>query len=92
MNNTESVKLATLFFCLLPLTAIISPILSITALINLLKNEFTGYNKIIWLFIIWIPFIGPILYFTISKKQKKHIESSPDIDTPEKRKYKRLFK
>ena len=92
MNNPESAKLAASLFCLLPLTAIISPILSIIALINLLRNEFTGYNKIIWFFVIWIPFMGPILYFTISKKQKIHIESNPNIDTAEKRKYKRLFK
>lgn len=92
MNNPESAKIAALCFCLIPLTAIISPILSITALINLLRNEFTGYNKIIWFFVIWIPFIGPILYFTISKKNKTHIEESPNIETPEKRKYRRLFK
>lgn len=40
------------------------------ALIDVLKNEFTGSNKIIWFFAIMIPLIGPILYLLIGTNQK----------------------
>ncbi|MBI5747871.1 MAG: PLDc N-terminal domain-containing protein [Nitrospinae bacterium] len=41
------------------------------ALVDILKSEFTGSNKIIWLLIvIFIPFLGFILYFLIGRKQK----------------------
>jgi hypothetical protein len=40
-------------------------------LINILKNEFTGNNKIIWLLVVlFIPLIGLIAYFFIGRKQK----------------------
>lgn len=50
----------------------------LVALIDILKNEFTGSNKIIWLLaIILVAPIGTILYFIIGKKQKiGHQESS----------------
>lgn len=41
------------------------------ALVDLLRHDFTGNNKIIWLLtILLIPFIGTILYFFIGRKQK----------------------
>lgn len=43
----------------------------IWCIIDILKNEFTGYNKIIWLLVvILLPFVGMILYFFIGKNQK----------------------
>ena len=46
-------------------------ILPIIALINLLRNQFNGNDKLIWVIIvIFIPVIGSILYFTIGSKQK----------------------
>lgn len=43
----------------------------IFAFIDILKNEFTGYNKLIWLLaVLFAPVIGSIAYFFIGKKQK----------------------
>jgi len=50
----------------------------IMALVDILKNEFTGSNKIIWLLV--VAFLGPvglILYFTIGKKQQ--IGTKPEL-------------
>ncbi|MDO3695060.1 PLD nuclease N-terminal domain-containing protein [Wenyingzhuangia sp. chi5] len=44
---------------------------TILALIDILKNEFTGNNKIAWLLVVlFTSFIGAILYFIIGRKQK----------------------
>jgi hypothetical protein len=41
------------------------------ALIDILKSDFKGSNKIVWLLlVIFIPLLGFILYFLIGKKQK----------------------
>jgi heme/copper-type cytochrome/quinol oxidase subunit 2 len=41
------------------------------ALIDILRGEFSGINKIIWLLlVIFIPILGMILYFAIGRKQK----------------------
>jgi hypothetical protein len=46
-------------------------ILWMIALIDILRNEFTGNNKIIWfLAVTFIPLVGPILYFFIGTDQK----------------------
>ncbi len=46
-------------------------VLFIWALVDILKSEFTGYNKIIWvLLVLFIPVLGTILYFIIGRKQK----------------------
>ena len=48
---------------------IISP--AIIALVDILKNEFTGNNKIIWVMVILLSWtIGAILYFFIGRNQK----------------------
>ncbi|HTP66420.1 MAG TPA: PLD nuclease N-terminal domain-containing protein [Geobacteraceae bacterium] len=45
----------------------------IWTLIDILKNEFTGSNKIVWLVaVIMIPLIGMILYWFIGREQKIH--------------------
>ena len=47
-------------------------ILYIYILIDILKHEFTGYNKIIWLLvIIFFPVLGAILYLVFGKSQRK---------------------
>jgi hypothetical protein len=44
---------------------------SIFAFIDILKNEFTGNNKLIWVIVVLLaPVIGSIVYFTIGRKQK----------------------
>lgn len=43
----------------------------IWALIDILKNEFIGPNKLIWLLlVIFLPLIGVICYYFIGTKQK----------------------
>ncbi|MFI1745948.1 PLD nuclease N-terminal domain-containing protein [Thalassobellus sediminis] len=44
---------------------------TIIALVDILKNEFTGNNKIVWLLVVlFTNFFGAILYFLIGRKQK----------------------
>ncbi|MFN4197139.1 MAG: PLDc N-terminal domain-containing protein [Caldimicrobium sp.] len=46
-------------------------ILFIFALFDVLRSDFPGYDKIVWLLVvILVPLIGPIAYFTIGRKQK----------------------
>jgi hypothetical protein len=52
----------------------------IWTLVDLLRNEFTGYNKIIWLLtIIMLPPLGSILYIFIGRKQKT-VSQKSDVD------------
>ncbi|MBI9039950.1 PLD nuclease N-terminal domain-containing protein [Lutibacter sp.] len=44
---------------------------TIIALIDILKNEFEGNNKIVWvLVVLFLNLIGAILYFVIGRNQK----------------------
>ena len=44
---------------------------TIIALIDILRNEFSGNNKIIWLLVVLLGcFLGALLYFIIGRKQK----------------------
>jgi hypothetical protein len=46
-------------------------IIPIIALVDVLRNEFTGNNKIIWVLVILLSWIiGAILYFFIGRNQK----------------------
>ena len=46
-------------------------IIPIIALVDILKNEFTNNNKIIWVLVVLLSWIiGAILYFFIGRKQK----------------------
>lgn len=46
-------------------------IIPIIALVDILRNEFTHNNKIIWVLVILLSWIiGAILYFFIGRKQK----------------------
>jgi hypothetical protein len=57
-----------IFFILFVITF---PVLILLALIDALRSEFTGYNKIIWIvLILFFPVIGSLLYFFIGQKQK----------------------
>ena len=43
----------------------------IIAFIDVLRNEFTGSNKIVWvLAVIFAPFVGSMAYFILGRKQK----------------------
>ena len=46
-------------------------ILYIYILIDILKHEFTGYNKIIWILVmIFFPILGAILYLVFGRSQR----------------------
>jgi len=46
-------------------------ILPIIALVDILKNNFSENNKIVWvLVVLFFPLIGAILYYIIGTKQK----------------------
>lgn len=46
-------------------------IITIVALIDILKSEFSGNNKIIWMLVVlFINLLGKVLYFIIGRKQK----------------------
>lgn len=50
---------------------IVSFVLWIYCMVDILKNSFANNNKIVWLLIVvFVPFIGSILYLTIGKNQK----------------------
>ncbi len=57
-----------------PQIGIVSLILMIIALVDILKSNFHGKNKIVWVIVvILLPFLGSILYFIIGRKQKSII-------------------
>jgi membrane protein DedA with SNARE-associated domain len=57
-----SFQLILILFVLLP---------TIIALIDIVRNEFSGNNKIVWLLVVLLGnFLGAILYFIIGRKQK----------------------
>ncbi len=59
------------FLLMSSLLMIAAFVLWIWALVDILRNEFTGSNKLIWLLaVIMIPMIGMILYFFIGREQK----------------------
>ncbi len=56
---------------ILILIIFITSILPIIALIDIIRNEFTGSNKLIWvLVVLFFPLFGALLYFFLGKKQK----------------------
>lgn len=46
-------------------------VLYIYILIDILKHEFTGYNKIIWILVlVFFPILGAILYLVLGRSQR----------------------
>jgi hypothetical protein len=46
-------------------------LLPLIAIIDIVRNEFTGNNKIVWVLVVLLfPIIGAILYFLIGGSQK----------------------
>ncbi|MDD2501228.1 MAG: PLDc N-terminal domain-containing protein [Geobacter sp.] len=67
----EVIVLLVSMFALVPLAIII------WALVDILKSEFTGNNKIVWLLlVIFIPLLGVILYWFIGRGQKIKVISN----------------
>jgi hypothetical protein len=45
--------------------------LPVIALIDIIRNEFTGSNKLIWVIVVLLlPLLGTILYFLLGSQQK----------------------
>lgn len=50
---------------------LLSTILCVVALLDILRSEFTGYNKLVWLLaVIFFPLLGSLAYFVFGRKQK----------------------
>ena len=64
--------MASLLSSLIVLAIFITPlVLWIIALVDIIKSDFYGNNKLIWLLlVILVPLLGAILYFFVGKKQK----------------------
>jgi hypothetical protein len=46
-------------------------VLWVWVLVDILRSEFTGYNKFVWLFMaVFLPVLGVILYLVIGREQK----------------------
>ena len=68
-----NVGLWQLFLLLIILCFVLFPIV---ALISILRNEFKGNEKLIWvLVVLLLPIIGSILYFVIGRPKVKRISS-----------------
>ena len=66
MNYLGMIGIWQIFIILLAFSGII---LTIMALIDILKSEFEGNNKIVWLLVVlFINLLGAILYFNIGRK------------------------
>ena len=53
------------------LISILAFLLPLIALIDIVRNEYTNSNKLIWVLVVLLfPFFGPILYFIFGPKQK----------------------
>jgi len=69
MENSINIFSFGLFFW--QATLLISIVLLIYCLIDVLKSFFNGNDKIIWvLVILFLPFVGSLLYLFIGRKQK----------------------
>ncbi len=51
--------------------AVLVLILPLIALIDIIRNDFDGNNKLLWvLIVLFLPFLGSIIYFLIGKNQR----------------------
>lgn len=65
MGHLGAAELILVFMVLIP------AVLWVIALIDILKNDFQGNNKIVWVLVVLLfPVLGAILYFTIGKSQR----------------------
>lgn len=56
---------------ILTLIILLGIIPTIIALIDILKSEFKGNNKIVWILVVLLAnFFGAVLYFLIGREQK----------------------
>ena len=59
------------FLMFLVLGSFLAFLLFLFVLIDIIRHEFTGYNKLIWIIvIICLPLLGTILYLFLGRKQR----------------------
>jgi carbon starvation protein CstA len=59
------------FSFILPLIMLIVLGIYIYSLVDILKHEFRGNNKIVWIIVVlMLPLLGVFLYFLLGKKQQ----------------------
>ncbi|MCL5031492.1 MAG: PLD nuclease N-terminal domain-containing protein [Bacteroidetes bacterium] len=64
-ENLGVAEIILILFVLLP------TILWVAALVDILKSNFKGDNKLIWiLVVVFLPIIGAVLYFIIGRNKK----------------------
>ena len=62
------------------ITVFLGVIPTIIALIDIVRNEFSGNNKIVWLLVVLLGnFFGALLYFIIGRKQKLSATSKTSL-------------
>ncbi|MFB9053941.1 PLD nuclease N-terminal domain-containing protein [Formosa undariae] len=50
---------------------------TLIALIDIVRNEFSGNNKIVWILVVlFANFFGAFLYFSIGRKQKLSVTNT----------------
>jgi hypothetical protein len=58
-------------FIVVTIVFVIMFLLPMLALISIVKNQFEGYDKIVWvLIVLLLPFLGAILYFAIGRQRR----------------------
>lgn len=61
-------ELGTFIWSMLILPIVILPFI---CLISILKNEFKNHDKLIWVIVvIFLPFLGPLLYLIMGRSQR----------------------
>ena len=59
------------FSFILPLIMLIVLGIYIYSLVDILRHEFRGNNKIVWIIVVlMLPILGAFLYFLLGKKQQ----------------------
>ena len=59
------------FGFIIVIAALLFLLLPILALISIIRNEFEGNNKLIWIvLVIFLPYLGSIIYFLIGRNQR----------------------
>ena len=65
---------------LIVVTVFLGIIPTIIALIDIVRNEFSGNNKIVWLLVVLFgSFLGAFLYFMMGRKQKLSVTNTTTL-------------
>ena len=66
--HAETITLSSILSFIIPVSI---PLLWLVTVVIILKSEFESpVDKLTWVIISFVPFLGPILFFTIGSKQR----------------------